>query len=571
MTTETWVRPARAAILPLLLVLAVVWPRMSAAVFLVTPARDTVRYVEAAEALRTQPLPAALRAMDCHPLYPAALLATKSVLSAMFGLEGPYAWVLAGEVVGIGCYAFFLLTAYALGARLWNRKIAFWGCAMVALLPRQVSYTVDVLTDSLHAWMWMTCLYFLSNLEGPAPWKRFAFAGICAGLAYWTRSEALLLPPIALLGGIVIQCIPQWRITWRSAGLCAAAFGICWAIPVGSYMAAVGKISPRNSAAALTGQATIPEPIITPPTKPATIGDTVIPPPNKAANFASTPTSEDIAATTPPNLTPRAYVNDEAYEVRSLGKAYVAYLYEIGQETRVWMLPFILWGLLAFRRATAWRPAVVYVIFAWCGYSAMLVLLQMKCGYITGRYLMPLMPSLGMLAAIGIGSFLGYASRWLASVDRFGRNWNPKTKLARARFAAIAVVATIALATSMPAWLRSNHRHRQAYLEAAAWINAHTEPGEAVFDPGQLVSFFADRPNWQPRYFPKAIPCRYAVVDVERVYRTDPWSHYIIKRFNEGGQVANKFVQPKSKREGVLYILELPQAVGRNATEGGLR
>ena len=223
------------------------------------------------------------------------------------------------------------------------------------------------------------------------------------------------------------------------------------------------------------------------------------------------------------------------------------------------MLPFVLWGLVATRRLFT-RPDYVFWVIAWLGYSAMLILLQMKCGYVAGRYLMPLIPSLGSLAAVGIGEFFRasvVAPRWLLTLlDKIGMSLRPKQ---RGRVALLAVLL-VAIGTSMPAWFRSNHRHRQTYLQAAEWIKEHTQAGEAVFDPINLVSFYADRPNWRPTHPEQPIPVRYAVVDVERVYRTDLCSHGVIKRFNAAGKPVATFVQPKSHRQGV--VLHLRMAVG---------
>lgn len=566
MTTESRSLWLTALVLPLLLIVIVLVPRLSAAAFLVTPARDMVRYVEASEALRTLTLTDALRSMDCHPLYPAALLEAKSAITTWFGIDGPNSWVLAGETVGIGGYLLFLLTAYALGVRLWGPSIAFWGCAIIALLPRQVSYTVDVLTDSLHAWMWMTCLYWLSDLRRPAPWRRYALAGLFAGFAYWTRSEALLLPIMACLGGMIVQCIPAWRIPWRSAGLCAAAFGLCWGLTAGSYAGIIGRLSPRNSASALTGQKTVAETVIAAPVQLAVVGETVVPPAAKPVTVAA-PVAEPTVE--PIQLSERQYVGDEAYEIRPFGKAVVAFVWEIGQETRVWMLPFVASGMLIFLSPRAWSPAAVFVAIAWAGYAAILILLQMKCGYIAGRYLMPLMPSLGMLAALGISAAFRTVDATAPRIRRLAAD--PALRVRRGRLVATTAIVLVALCTSVPAWFRSNHRHRQTYVQAAEWLKEHTAPGETVFDPIQLVSFFADRPNWRPTHPNEAIPVRYAIVDVERVYRTDLCSHGVIKRFIEFGRPVEKFVKPKSNREGIVYILEWRQSASANQAEGGLR
>jgi len=544
---------------PMLLVVIVVLPRLCAAAFVITPARDMVRYVEAAELLRTTPLGDAVRSMDCHPLYPAALLAVRTVLSQTLGLSGPTSWVAAGESLGVGCYVMFILTAFAVGTRLWDRTVAFWGCAIAAVLPRQISYTVDVLTDSLHAWLWMTCVWFLTSVDRPKPTLSLAFAGLVAGFAYWTRSEAILLPAMALLGGLIIQILPAWRLPRRQAVAGAAAFAICWAIPVAAYVSTIGRLSPRNTVAAFTGASGVVEPGGGAPTTRHTGAET--PARTEASIVSNVQAALSVA---PPQLTPRPYVGDEAYEFRPLSLAIVAFGYEVAQETRVWMLPFAAWGLF-LSGSTLRKRSSVFLTFAWLGYTAMLTLLQVKCGYIAGRYLMPLMPMLGISTAIGIRAFIERAA---TMSKQFGGSISAGLTPRRARQGALLAVVLAALGTSAPAWFRSNHRFRQTYLDAAEWLKTHTQPGEAVFDPVCLVSFYADRPNWKPIEQPKTIPVRYGVIDLERVYRTDGLSHLVIRSFGQLGRPVAEFRQRKSNRQGVVYIYELPVATAQTPREG---
>jgi hypothetical protein len=513
--------------------------RLCAAAFSVTPARDMVRYIEAAKVVDRFPAIDAVRQIDCHPLYPAIILTTKRALDLADRSDAPESWVRAGTAASIVGYTLFIGAAYFLGRRAFGGWVAFWGCLLVALLPRQISYSVDILTDGWHALFWMLALHGLATVGSAQAVWAFAGAGLASGLAYLTRAEALLLPVVAASGLAALQTLRSQRLPWARLNRLAFAFALAFAIPAGTYAAVIGRLSPRNSASAMLGLPTAAEPRT--------------PIPERLTHVAGTP-----AAPQPPSAAEpverlelnRPWTQDESYEYRSLGKATVAYLYEIAQETRVWLLPFVLWGLLLLPRYPGAFAATWFTTIAWLGYAAVLVGLQIKCGYIAGRYLMPMLPSLGFLAALGMRSAWRSIARptpWLIAL----------TPRQRQR-ALVGVLAVTALGANAPALFRSNHRHRHAYVDAVRWLKEHTPAGEAVFDPSQLVSFLADRPTWRPRHPREPIPVRYAVVDVDRVYRTDSASHAVIKRFNEFGRPVAKFVEPNSRRKGVMYVFELP-------------
>jgi hypothetical protein len=108
-------------------------------------------------------------------------------------------------------------------------------------------------------------------------------------------------------------------------------------------------------------------------------------------------------------------------------------------------------------------------------------------------------------------------------------------------------------------------------MEAAHWLRNHTEPGELVFDPIGLVSFFAERPTWHPTDPHAPIRARFAVIDSDRVYRTDPISHAMIKRYSEHGVPAKHFVQEKGRRTNVLYLYEWKAPMAHKEIPSGIR
>ena len=132
-------------------------PRLLMLSTAVAPARDSFRYLAAARALQDLPFTEAVPALDVHPLYPMTLLAAKQLLTFLTGMDGPYAWLRAGQLWSLACYLAFLGCAYVAGVGLWSPRTACLGCMALAIVPRQVCYSVDVLSDSLHAALWMAC------------------------------------------------------------------------------------------------------------------------------------------------------------------------------------------------------------------------------------------------------------------------------------------------------------------------------------------------------------------------------------------------------------------------------
>lgn len=543
----------------LILLTAVMVPRAIVAARMVVPARDTFRYVSAAEQFQTKPFLETVRSIDSHPLYPFSYAMVKQALNPLFdirGIDEAHRWVLAGQLWNLVCTIAFFTSAFCVGTRLWSRDAALTGCVAVAMLPRMVNYSVDILTDSLHAALWMSSFHaMVIGWQTKRGWA-FAGAGALAGLAYLTRAEAFLLPLAFLCSALMTQLVSTWRWPWTRMATAVLLFYSGWLPLFGSYVSTIGSWSPRNSVNAMVGLPTVAEARIPEPTVLAQIDPASMPAP---------PAGTGISAVPPPvlervNLVPREFINPDGYERLPFMAAIVRLVWEIGQETRLWLLvAFSLTFVLTWGRSTRW-PEGLLPLFSLLGALAMLILLQMKAGYIAGRYLMPVMPLLGMYTMSGWHHVLAMVNRLPRC--HWERLWSEEVLQQRRKTAFASITAVVAFAACVPIWCKPLHRYRAGHLAAAHWLEQRTHPGEPVFDSTQFSAFFANRSRWVPGdQFPIPFPFRYAVIDPSMVYRGNSATFRVIAAVNEHGRVAATFPREEgSKRIGV-YVFEVPSTI----------
>ena len=476
------------------------------------PARDAFRFIDAARALEREPLQAAIRRMDVHPLFPALLLGAEKCVVAAGVFPGPQTWVRAGQLVAVITGAMGLLVAYLVGRRLLDPDVAFWGCLAAAALPRSVVYTAEVLADGPYVLFWTLAL--AAVVRGfdlrHAGW--FAAGGIAAGLAYLVKVESLLLPVVVLALLLLAQVVPAWRRSWPATIGAVVAFLAAAALVVTPYVATIGRLTNRN---ALNNLAGAQGPALETPSKS---------PPPVALRPAAKP---ELPAVAKIELAPRPYVAMEGFEKASFVRALGLHFKEWQLGTRGFLLALAGIGLLAYG-LRPWRwPETLLLSFSTLGLCAAMVRMQMAAGYQTCRYLLPIMPFVGMLAALGAR----------AIIRRFAKT--PRGERTIGTALALLYVASIA-----PWSLAPINDMRRPLLEAGAWIAAHTEAGEAVFDPTAYAAYYAERPRWTAPVGFLGLPAvRFAIIETGMVYGVEYDVHMQIKRCQERGRIVAAFPQ----------------------------
>jgi hypothetical protein len=539
--------------------LAVLWlvvlaPRIFVAARAVAPARDAFRYLAAAQAFERLPWPEAVRAMDVHPLYPLTLLWIRELATWATSWEGPFLWIYAGQCWSICCSLVFLSLAYLAGVGIWNHRIALLGALAISVAPRQVNYAADVLSDSFFAALWMA-----SFAAGVWAWRSgramlAVVAGVFAGLAYLTRIEAVLLPMTFAAAWLAGAIVPRWRLSWRRCLLMGSGFAAASAPTLLGYIALTGRISPRQSANAIIGGPTRPEPVVTLDRPLVRFAG------KDVTRFRATPTRPEANDSATPEsnvrLVDRQFRGMEGYEKPTIGQALIRLFLEVSQETRGWLLALAAVALVDRRRTRCHWPTGLLPVFAILGCGAMLLLLHIKAGFVAGRYMTPVLPLFAMFAMCGAESLVARAAglRDTIKTTSCHRMSNSQLRVA----GTIGAIVITAMILCVPSCFAPLHRHRWGHMQAAQWLRENSRRDDLIFDPNYFSAFFADRTVWLPVGEPPAVlPVRYAVVDVAMIYRTDNTTHQTIAKVNDEGRLVAQFRRQPRDAEVSVYVFEI--------------
>ena len=171
---------------------------------------DGLRYVGQAQGIaRGSWSEAVARAVD-HPAYPLAIAS----VHRLWGGNGPIAWQTAAQAASVIAGVLLVVPVYLFALELYGTSTAWLSCLLTFLVPLTGHVLADVLAEGMFLLFWMTgcwtALRFLTN--GRMVWLVATI--VCAGLAYLTRPEGLLLP-LALAGTLVLMvCRPTSRFPW---------------------------------------------------------------------------------------------------------------------------------------------------------------------------------------------------------------------------------------------------------------------------------------------------------------------------------------------------------------------
>ncbi|QDU61608.1 hypothetical protein Pan216_24690 [Planctomycetes bacterium Pan216] len=558
---------SEAAALVLLLCITLL-PRLCLAIGAVAPARDMLRYVEDARLFGETSFPEFLRSSSSHPVYPVTLWTTHTLEVTLTGNDTPTSWWRVGKIVGIVSSLVFVAVSYLVGREIWSPRIAFWGCAIFAILPRPARYAADVLSDNVHAALWMISFYLLLRWMRDGRRQHALLAGLVAALAFATRVEAILLPMIAVASGGLVWCVDSLRTTrkptfdsWRY-GLALLCYVAAFLLPVGLLMGASQRWTTSRSAQAMASRASKP-----------------------VETFLASGSVDRLAGVDVTRYKRSQqedqHQRDQLLEITGSSwrlplpaviTAVLRFGKELAQETRFWPLLFAIWGLLDLRaRRLARWPSVVPAVVAILACSAALVLLRLKVGFLAGRYLLPILPLVAMVAATGL-----FAARSRVTTGlRFAweRNWSSELFAIRRQIAFVGSVAMMALALSVPDWFRPLHPHRRGHLEAAAWLRSNTARSSTLFDPAGVSGFFADREVWElgSAAEPATLPFDYAVIDPSLIFRTDLATHRTIARVDAMGDLVATFPSGASTESADVFLYRIPSSLAAMTQKGPSR
>lgn len=142
--------------------------------------------------------------------------------------------VILGKLLNALFGAATCVVVYAIGARVFDRRVALVAALILALFPSQVFGATLIMSEVF--WSFVMMLFLLGVLRftlGPGPPWRFAVVGLVLGLVSLIRGETVLF---------ALALVPVWAVAHRS--LCRGA--LYGAVALGATVVAVVPWTVRN-------------------------------------------------------------------------------------------------------------------------------------------------------------------------------------------------------------------------------------------------------------------------------------------------------------------------------------
>jgi hypothetical protein len=406
----------------------------------VAPARDGGRYIRQALRFDAEPAVEVIRDSPDHPGY-ALLLHGAFRVGRVLGLESPREIVLVAQVASAACGLALIIIAFLTARRVVGALPATAGLAAFVLLPRPANHLSDVLSDPLHAALWMGAASLVISGIERARIRTFFIAGLVGGLAYWARMDALTLPAstaaaLALL--VAIRSPARWPAARAARALGAHAVG--FGMVLAAFVLVKGELSGEGAARAILGD---------------------------ASHRDGTGRADVIVA--------------------GAGESVAEVARAVGQEVQYVHLVYLGCAIAAAFRLRRLRGGGVFAVAAAAVYAATLLVLRDRAGYVAGRYTLPL---LALLVPFGLWGVLR------AALDRA----RSRRRRRASRTVRVWVWSAVALsvALSLPSFL--GHRPHDTFhglMRAGEWVRDHAPPDRRVLDTYFFPTFVAGIPERQ--------------------------------------------------------------------------
>src|SRR5262245_25961295 len=180
-----------------------------------------------------------------HPGFPLTVLAVSAVVEEVYAASPPEQMLLSTQIASSLAGVLLVIPMYLLGRTLFGRFAGFAGAALFQLMPVPARVTADGLTEALY----LLCAVSAVGCAAAGLRKRStAFllaAGVCTGLAYLVRPEALVLVLGVGLTVTAMAFTKAWPVRLAAARLTAFAVGAL--IPAAPYMALIGGLSTKTT------------------------------------------------------------------------------------------------------------------------------------------------------------------------------------------------------------------------------------------------------------------------------------------------------------------------------------
>jgi len=209
--------------------------------------RDSIGFERYAWELEHKKWKQVLRSNLHHPLYPLTVLAVSVPVRQIVGGSDLVVMQASAQLAsGLGGIL-LVIPMFFLGKELFDRRVGFWAAAIFQCLPVGARVMSDALSESVFLLISTIALLLALRAFRTGSMTGFVGCGCCAGLAYLTRPEGILIAvavAVALVGRrLFVQRQKVWtEIASQLAGLIAAT-----ALVAGPYIAIIQGFSNKTT------------------------------------------------------------------------------------------------------------------------------------------------------------------------------------------------------------------------------------------------------------------------------------------------------------------------------------
>jgi hypothetical protein len=500
---------ARIAALTLLAGILLGWLSSRTAIFF----DDGIRYIGQAQGLARGSLRDGLLKPVDHPLYPGAIaLAHRAI-----GGDSPQAWQTAAQAASVLMGMLLVLPLYLVGLELFGDRAAWLGVVLAFMVPLTGHVLADVLSEGtfLVFWTWglYTALRFLR--EGRFFWLPPTI--LCAGLAYFSRPEGLLLPAALVATLFALPWLKSTRMNWPRWWAAVGFLVIGPIVIVGPYIAAKGGIGTKPAIGRLLGTEAKSAPDAVERSKP---------------------------------LDPRQST------LRTYAEAAKAVVGAVREAATLPILALSAVGMFVTLRKTGTNRARSWLLLTIIGVAAALALMRLHAtgGYCSPRHAMVLVMPLILAAGAGLDRLMTsfpVPGAWLGLRDD-------------EQFAAGPVVWVAALG-GLLAWNCTAIREpinyaKVGYKDAGEWVADHVTPGAKIVDVTGLSLYYSGHPGYTFATLieaPGDPSLRWVVVRDNHL--KGPWSYCKkLTALVEGLKPLETFPKDAKPGQAKVYVFERP-------------
>ena len=415
----------------------------------VVTARDSMTFIHYAHELDNGPWSAVIAKEHQHPGFPVAVWLVSRPMLAFRG-ETAETMQFAAQLVSLMASLVLAVVMFRLGTRLWSRSVGFWGAILFQFFPGSGHHLSDGISEGLFLLCIASALWLFVRGAQCRRIVDFALGGACAGLAYLTRPEGLLV--IAAFGifwvAYLVYARPRWPLrSWT--GALTAAVAMC--VLVGSvYVATTGQLSIK---------------------------------PSFTIDVSLEPFQDEVSPVLFASVWASNFVASSDLRVQ-LGQTLRALILELGQGFHyLGCIPLIWAGLFCARRLAAraefWLLPIHFAI-----HSAALIYLGMKASYVSERHVLPLVMVGSYACVIGIFHIAElFAGLW----TRFRQTEASPTAIASLGVVLSASFLTLCLTKT----LQPLHGNRVGNREAGRWLAQNVHSGDVIEDEHQWSKFYS--------------------------------------------------------------------------------